>query len=814
MTDVAVVIPCFDHGRTVRDALDSVLFQTRPAAEIVVVDDGSSEPYTRQVLEGLPGSGVRVVRQDHRGVAAARNHGVGLTSSPYVLMLDADDRLRPRYLEKTAEVLDTRPELDWVASAFEAFGERRYRWMPSAPDVLRLLARGGEVTVSSLLRRRMWDAIGGLDETLPAYEVWEFWIAAAERGLQGLVLDETLIEYRIQAGSRSHRGLQRETYVAAMRAMTERRLPWARAHAPELVLGKEAFLREQLAHGHTLRRRREERRRALDEIDREIEAARRRLSDGGAGRVDLGELRRLEPLSPEWGLDRGGPLDRHYIDRFLRLHRGDIRGRVLEIKDDGYTRRFGSAVGDVDVLDVDAANPRATVVADLQQADSIPEGRYDCFVLTQTLHIIYDVRAALRHALRILKPGGVLLCTLPAVSRVNYEDGGLDGGDFWRFTEASVRRLFAELLPPESFEVTVYGNVLASVAFLHGLAPHELDAALLEHVDPYFPLVFAVRAVKPRAAETPAPRTRREHAAAILLYHRIADLQPDPSGLCVPPHEFRAQMAYLRSHFRPVALRDLVRAAAAGRLPDRAVAVTLDDGYLDALTTASPILASLGIPATFFVNTAPLSAQGYVETFGDVVARALLVEAEMPGSLAIDLGGERIDLPMGNREERAAAFEHLYPRARRLDVAGRARLVRDLEAWLGRALAPRPSHRLLTADEVRELAGRPGHAIGAHTRSHLWLTEHDAATQIDEVGGGRRELEDVLGRAVDLFAYTYGAFADQTVSAVRSQGFCSAVTVEPGALRGEVDLWRLPRLEVKRGSLEAFVDLLHAHLDR
>lgn len=214
--------------------------------------------------------------------------------------------------------------------------------------------------------------------------------------------------------------------------------------------------------------------------------------------VNWGDLRRLSPLSSIWGLDRGRPLDRYYIENFLDRNRGDIRGRVLEVKDPNYTNIYGDGIERIDVIDVDASNRRATIVADLTRADSVPADTFDCFLFTQTLHIIYDIRGALSHIQRILKPGGVLLCTLPSVSRVNYEDGGLDGGDYWRFTGAAVRRLFAEFFPPEAFTVDGFGNVMTCTAFLYGLAPDELTREELDFVDPWFPLIFCVRVVKPK----------------------------------------------------------------------------------------------------------------------------------------------------------------------------------------------------------------------------------------------------------------------------------------------------------------------------
>jgi SAM-dependent methyltransferase len=198
-------------------------------------------------------------------------------------------------------------------------------------------------------------------------------------------------------------------------------------------------------------------------------------------------LRRTRPLSDFWGFDRGTPVDRHYIEGFLAGHREDIRGRVLEVQDSGYTDRYGSGVEGRDVLDIDPANPKATIVADLANPAAFPAGAFDCFILTQTLHLIYDLPAAVRSCHRLLRPGGALLVTGPAVSRVRQ-------GDYWRFTPASLSRLLEE-----SFgQVTVrsYGNVLAATAFLSGMAKEEVPSRLLDKHDEHFPVIVAGRAVK------------------------------------------------------------------------------------------------------------------------------------------------------------------------------------------------------------------------------------------------------------------------------------------------------------------------------
>jgi|SRR5579884_2301908 SAM-dependent methyltransferase len=207
----------------------------------------------------------------------------------------------------------------------------------------------------------------------------------------------------------------------------------------------------------------------------------------------LGTLRRTSPLSDSYGFDRGLPIDRYYIEAFLSQHSPDIHGRVLEVKDNRYTKRFGRGVTRHDVLDVDAANARATIVADLSAADTVPDGIFDCFVLVQTLQFIYDVPAALRHAHRMLATGGVLLATVPALSRVDRE---LERRDFWRFTAASCQRLWQEAFGPDNVSVHSYGNVLTGIGFLAGMACEELSRRELDATDEYFPLIIAVRAVK------------------------------------------------------------------------------------------------------------------------------------------------------------------------------------------------------------------------------------------------------------------------------------------------------------------------------
>jgi SAM-dependent methyltransferase len=207
----------------------------------------------------------------------------------------------------------------------------------------------------------------------------------------------------------------------------------------------------------------------------------------------FGSLRRTTPVSLQWGYDRGCPIDRRYIERFIHTHSADIRGRVLEVKEPLYTERYGRGVTQVDILDKSSSNTSATIVGDLADLDWVPVATFDCCIVTQTLQYVYDVAAAVRALHRMLRPGGVLLVTVPAVSRL---DPHADYPDYWRFTVDSCTRMFAGVFDPEQTTVDSHGNVLASIAFLEGLAQEDLSPAELDLKDPLFPLVVTVRAVK------------------------------------------------------------------------------------------------------------------------------------------------------------------------------------------------------------------------------------------------------------------------------------------------------------------------------
>lgn len=210
------------------------------------------------------------------------------------------------------------------------------------------------------------------------------------------------------------------------------------------------------------------------------------------GEVQFGDLRRTTPISRTYGYDRtGGPIDRYYIENFLRSQGHLIRGRVLEIGERTYTELFGSAVEESDMLHVSNVKG-ATYVDDLTEGRTIPSDSYDCVILTQTLHLIFDMKSALQTIERILKPGGVLLCTVPGITQAADEEW--NDCWYWALTSFSARRLAGQVFAPENVEVAHWGNVLSATSFLQGLGAGELTREELDVVDPEYQVTIAITA--------------------------------------------------------------------------------------------------------------------------------------------------------------------------------------------------------------------------------------------------------------------------------------------------------------------------------
>jgi len=215
------------------------------------------------------------------------------------------------------------------------------------------------------------------------------------------------------------------------------------------------------------------------------------------GSVNFGDFYRVTPISPIFGIDRGFPIERYYIEKFLEEHCRDIKGRCLELGDAFYINKFGGdRVRKIDVLHYVEGNPDTTIVADLTCADHIPSDTFDCIILTQTLQMIYDMKAALRHLHRIIKPGGALLLTSHGISKIGRRLGRDDWGEYWHITTQSAERLFEETFPGADITVRSYGNVLSAMCALHGIVSEEIDQKELDNYDPDFEVIVTARVLK------------------------------------------------------------------------------------------------------------------------------------------------------------------------------------------------------------------------------------------------------------------------------------------------------------------------------
>ena len=243
MTPTSVIIPCFDLGEFLGEAVDSVLAQTRPPDELIVVDDGSTDERTIDVLNDLRSRGLLVFRTPNRGAPSARNYGIDRARGEYILCLDADDVLMPDYLEQTVACMDASPEVGIVATHLEFFGEVTGTWRPRSHSVPTMLWKNC-LPSASLFRRVAWEEAGGYTPELEACHDWDLWLSIVERGWKWDVVEEKLYRYRRRNGSISdHREAHRPRIIADM---MRRHQPIYAAHAVEAIVEVDGELRSAL----------------------------------------------------------------------------------------------------------------------------------------------------------------------------------------------------------------------------------------------------------------------------------------------------------------------------------------------------------------------------------------------------------------------------------------------------------------------------------------------------------------------------------------------------------------------------------------
>jgi glycosyltransferase involved in cell wall biosynthesis/SAM-dependent methyltransferase len=527
---VAVVITTYNHSLFLGDAIQSVLAQTKPPKEFIVVDDGSTDN-PAAVVAGYPR--IRLIQQSNQGLAAARNTGMEAATADMIIFLDADDRLLPIAIEAGLACYTGAPESGFVYGGHRRVGENgrpagfdHYHAISSNP--YRDFLRGNLVGMHAAVmyrRDRLMEA-GGFDTDLSRCEDYDALLRMVARHPVASH-PHVIAEYRRHHDNMSHdhlamlksallvHGRQRsravkdaETAAAWKRGRSEWRRfygdrilragqsKWGRDH--QLVTAIVTVARVALiSPGSLVSLGRSKIKRLLPTIIiRRLNWLQGRRSVPAPGSVDFGDLGRTRPISDRFGFDRGTPIDRYYIEAFLSRNSGDIRGRVLEIGDATYTCKFGGAkVNMSDVLHVHPGNPKATIVGDISVPGTLPGGAFDCLLLTQTLHLIYDMRAAVVEMKRALKPGGAVLVTVPGLSQIDRGEWG--AAWFWSLTPAAARRLFGDVFGTAYVQVESHGNVFAATAFLQGVATEEVDHNKLDVRDDAYPLIVAVHARKP-----------------------------------------------------------------------------------------------------------------------------------------------------------------------------------------------------------------------------------------------------------------------------------------------------------------------------
>jgi peptidoglycan/xylan/chitin deacetylase (PgdA/CDA1 family) len=297
--------------------------------------------------------------------------------------------------------------------------------------------------------------------------------------------------------------------------------------------------------------------------------------------------------------------------------------------------------------------------------------------------------------------------------------------------------------------------------------------------------------------------------------------------MAVTPRHFTEQLEILRKHVRPMSLPQLSQALLEGKLPDRSVVVTFDDGYADNLYNAKPALERYEIPATVFVTT------GYVgrnrEFWWDQLERLLLQPSTLPETLFLHIDGNKYHWELGkavhysedysrNRrwriwkdasDRRHSLYYSLWELLHPLRDGEREKILDELLTWAAVEPAPRPAHRPLSLGEVSTLAQGELIEVGSHTVTHPALSILPKGSQRHEILTSKVRLEEILGgRSVTSFSYPHGSLSADTVDVVREAAFACACSSFADVVSGSSDPFQLPRVQVQDWNGKQFAKLL------
>lgn len=538
---VSVIIPCHNHGTYLGHAIASVLAQDYHPVEILVVDDGSVDQ-TKKVCSDYPT--VNYYYQKNSGLSAARNKGIMHAKGDFMVFLDADDWLLDGAITKNLHLLLKNNHSAFVSGAHRVYHEETHHSFIVQEKInenhYQRLLEGNYIGMHATVMYRRWVFDEFIFDTSLAFcEDYDLYLKIA-RKYPVLHHTELIAVYRRHTTNMSanypamlnHVLLVLERNEKHCRTPAEKKSKnlgmtiWKNYYSQLIV----DHLREQLAtkkspiyrqeietlKAHSPKRflnfKRMETSLTLSQLPgtgkkwlkkwlppQMLEMFRniikRSSQNSRPGTINLGDFNRTAPFSTQFGYDRGGPIDRYYIEYFLNEHSPSIAGNVLEIGDNSYTLRFGGGkVKKSDILHIDASNDQATYIGDLSNAPHLPSDSFDCILLTQTLHLIYDYNAAIATCYRILKPGGRLLLTVPGISHIAQDQWGKYW--LWSFTGASMQKIMQEQFHKEKITINTYGNVLVASAFLYGMGLPEMKKKQLDYHDPHFQLIISASAVK------------------------------------------------------------------------------------------------------------------------------------------------------------------------------------------------------------------------------------------------------------------------------------------------------------------------------
>ena len=521
----SVIIPCYNHGHYLPVAIESVLKQTHSPVEIIVVDDGSTDN-TKQVAENYPQ--VKYIYQKNQGLSASRNTGIKNCTGDHVAFLDADDWLYREGIEINLGYLHKNEQIAFASGAYDNVYEEKNIVTECKVEVntahyQHFLDYNYVGMISVVLFRRPVFNEFLFDTALKACEDHDMYlkisrkypvthhtqkIAAYRRHSYNMSSNipvmlstaltilkrqqkelRTIAEKRIY--SQSYNSLYKQLNALNVSVTRENLYVFKQDYFTFYKYKLFSYLKQnQITMKSRIKKL----------IPYSIFKRLHNLTSSRpllppVGHVSTGDFNRLTPFSKQFGFDRGGAIDRYYIENFLKKEASSIKGRVLEIGDNSYTLLYGDKkVTKSDILHVDEKNPSATFIGDISHAPQIPDNTFDCIILTQTLHLIYDFREALKTCHRILKPGGALLLTVPGITTIDQDEWNSTW--YWSFTDKAFKPLMEETFPGAITEVQSFGNVFVASAFLYGMGLPEIPKEKLDYADPYFQVIITVKAVK------------------------------------------------------------------------------------------------------------------------------------------------------------------------------------------------------------------------------------------------------------------------------------------------------------------------------